>query len=159
MKNIKFTLFHKLFLLFITIITLTAGIAGFFIFNITKDIIIEKTQNILLIASDSKEQRINNFFEDKKSDYVIFINLIHEDLQNYFLQSEQKSDNVAGGRIENYFAQLIDTGEFTEIFLLDQDTGKILFSTDDSRIGKIDSNREYFTNGKIETYIQNFFYS
>ncbi|MCX6743151.1 MAG: HAMP domain-containing protein, partial [Candidatus Parcubacteria bacterium] len=159
MKKIKLTLFHKLLLVFIAIITLTAGVAGFFLFNITKEIIIEKTQNNLLIASDLKEQRINHFFEDKKSDYQVLTSLLNEDLRNYLLQLGQGSDNLIKNTSENYFTQLIKAGKFTEFFLLDKDTGKILFSTDESRIGKIESNREYFTNGKKDTYIQKFFYS
>lgn len=160
LKKIKFTLFHKLFLLFMAIFTLTAFVAGFFIFTITKEIIIEKTQNNLLIASNLKEQRINTFFTDEKFDYESFKSLILEDLINYFTLPSQAPDYLMSqNRIKNYLAKITASGLFTEIFLLDKDTGKILFSTDESRIGKIESNREYFTNGKKETYIQKFFYS
>jgi len=142
------------------IFTLTAFVAGFFIFTITKEIIIEKTQNNLLIASNLKEQRINTFFTDEKFDYESFKSLILEDLINYFTLPSQAPDYLMSqNRIKNYLAKITASGLFTEIFLLDKDTGKILFSTDESRIGKIESNREYFTNGKKETYIQKFFYS
>ncbi len=142
------------------IFTLTAIVAGFFILTITKEIIIEKTQNNLLIASNLKEQRINNFFTDEKSDYESFKSLILEDLINYLTLPSQAPDYLMSqNRIKNYLAKITASGSFTENFLLDKDTGKILFSTDESHIGKIESNREYFTNGKKETYIQKFFYS
>src|SRR3989339_536880 len=47
---------------------------------------------------------------------------------------------------------------FYELFILDP-SGKIIFSTDQTQKWKIKNDKNYFTKGKNETFVQDFYYS
>ncbi|HWP35499.1 MAG TPA: cache domain-containing protein, partial [Thermodesulfobacteriota bacterium] len=55
--------------------------------------------------------------------------------------------------------QVRRSGEFTEMFLLDPDDGRVLLSTDPDQEGKFKSDRPYFRNGRYGPYVQHIYYS
>lgn len=158
-RKVKFKLFHKLFLIFMAIFSLAVAIAGFFTYLQTKEIIIEKTQGNLLIASDLRHQGIDNFFHDKTADYNVLQTIINEDLITLINSADQNLQTAAEQKIAKYFKDFLNNGELTEIFIMDKDEGKVIYSTDKNNIGKIKTNREYFIEGKKNTHIQKFFFS
>ncbi|MCX6744407.1 MAG: ATP-binding protein [Candidatus Parcubacteria bacterium] len=141
------------------IFSLAVAIAGFFTYLQTKEIIIEKTQGNLLIASDLRHQGIDNFFHDKTADYNVLQTIINEDLITLINSADQNLQTAAEQKIAKYFKDFLNNGELTEIFIMDKDEGKVIYSTDKNNIGKIKTNREYFIEGKKNTHIQKFFFS
>ncbi|SHO52919.1 ATP-binding protein [Desulfopila aestuarii] len=61
--------------------------------------------------------------------------------------------------VEKHLRPALILGTFSELFLLEVPSGKILASTDPKQIGKMQGSREYFIKGQLGTHIQNIFYS
>ncbi|MBI4609046.1 MAG: GAF domain-containing protein, partial [Candidatus Rokubacteria bacterium] len=61
--------------------------------------------------------------------------------------------------LQQILDRLRTTGEFTEMFLVDAEQGKVLLSSDPEQEGKFKTDRPYFREGRERPFVQHIYYS
>src|SRR3989339_744624 len=100
-----------------------------------------------------KENQLRNLVKERIKD----IEFMRGDILFYELLKTNWANNEYVEEILKNKINLFNNN-FSEIFILDP-SGKIIFSTDQTQKWKIKNDKNYFTKGKNETFVQDFYYS
>ncbi|MBU1032446.1 cell wall metabolism sensor histidine kinase WalK [Patescibacteria group bacterium] len=160
-KNLK--LGSKLILIVGSLIVCSVAISGvIFYYNIAKNTLTERTVAQLESIIVLKENQLNFFAERSTEDIKGLAD--EKSLVNNFKKlqkayvSQEADGMVYSENIKQLFKERLAHKEsFIEFFALDLN-GKILTSTNETRVGKIRSNEIYFLHGIRGSYYQNFYY-
>ncbi len=143
----------KISLSFLIVGLILTSAAASILYIIAKDNLRKSIYNNLVTAVDSRTSHIEAFLENNKeiaiilAESVVFRNLLTASNKdtNYALKFSEARE-----RLKN--TEKADA-EIYEIFLLDK-RGKIIISSDESKIGLDKSNDAYFLGGSKATYIK-----
>ena len=110
----------------------------------------------LQIAANLKQQQIERWMDDRGADLAV-LSIDFALVDNLKDLREQKEESEAyRATYSDLFAQLTGflqrKSAFTELFVMDADSGITLLSTDLLREGESHSSKLYFEQGKQETY-------
>lgn len=108
----------------------------------------ERTEDQLNSIIILKVDQLNNFINERKDDVTVLANSI-----SIYLQNDNGNSSLNG--------YLMNTSElyryFNEFFIIEPG-GTIIFSTDETQIGKSKITENYFLFGSQDTYFQGFYY-
>jgi signal transduction histidine kinase len=154
----------KLALLFILLSVIPIIVMGWLAYHSRRKIIETRTINYLLSTNISKEAQLDRWIHDNVRSLEIAAN--DPDLKKEVAAetSSRRISNLAQldesrSALREHLSPFVEHGGFIELFILQAETGSVLFSTDSKQEGKILDSRPFFLQGKTKTYIANVYYS
>jgi signal transduction histidine kinase len=122
------------------------------------------TINHLTAVNQLKKTEIETWIEGNKNTLEIlarnpFFKIGFKDMVAHHDSGDESHCKLHLGLCNSYLCPVIQSGSYTELFILRISDGLILISTDPKQQGKFHENRPYFIEGMKGTYVQNVYYS
>jgi signal transduction histidine kinase len=151
-------------LFFILLAQLPVLLTGYLAYRIGRDALEKEISSFLVTVNLQKSSRISAWLTTAVGDLeYLATNPLYQDL----------SQSLAGGNDQSgrglkeshlamrnlYFLPVINKGVFNELFLLRPTDGTVILSSDIDQEGKSKRDQNYFEKGRLDTFVQNIFYS
>jgi len=150
--------------LFMLVSVLSTSILGYFSFQNSKSIIEKEIVSHLTSINILKESELKSWISDKKNSIELLAAspYFKDEFAEMIVQHDPENPVhllMHKALKEGYFFPFIERENFTELFIIRQDDGIVLISTDNKQEGKYKADMLYFIHGKTETFVQNVYYS
>ncbi len=144
---------------FLLLALITASVGPILAFTLSRNALQNSIRDRLKTASTLKEEELNRWVSDREQDVLFLAQLSTvktpaEALLNNAETEPAFQDSYA--ELSDFLANILDqNSELSEIFILTNVGGKIVLSTDPNREGEYHVTDTYFTEGRLDTYVQN----
>jgi hypothetical protein len=139
-------------------------LTAFLSFRNSRDAIEHIAIDHLVSVNEMKKMKIGTWVEDNVQTIEILAGnpFFTRDL------TQKPDDHSVSGSVfgkdyidvcQSYFCPLLQTGKFSELFIMRIPDGLVQVSSDPFQEGKYHENRPYFIEGTKETFVQNVYYS
>ncbi len=137
------------------------SVVGTFIYRQGEDALRARVFDQLETVARLKSQQIEEWVTDRQHDVTQPASIHVFQRQAAILRAQEglAQGKAAYQEIRQILERLRSTGEFTEMFLLDPDRGRVLISTDPEQEGKFKSDRPYLREGRTGPFVQHVYYS
>ncbi|MBU0595702.1 PAS domain S-box protein, partial [Candidatus Bipolaricaulota bacterium] len=163
---------HKLSLAFVVLISLPVVLLGYFLFRVAADTIEHQTLDHLASINQVKASEFGRWLSDNELRLELLSQrpLVRDGLAILVAKHRivyHSADPVLRAAHEQEHERLladhlrppVREGGFTEVLILDPETGEVLLSTDRSQEGMYRDSDPYFVEGRRATYTQDPYYS
>ncbi|PCI20160.1 hypothetical protein COB64_02515 [Candidatus Wolfebacteria bacterium] len=131
-------------------------IGGIIYYFITRQAIEERIVAQLESITILKENQLNNFISEEMDDVIVLSS--DEALLNNLINFNTYQKDEHKEAIQDILINKLQIDrDFLEFFIMDFE-GKVVISTDPLQEGKIKYSEHYFREGKIEVFVQSFYY-
>jgi signal transduction histidine kinase len=154
----------KLSLFFVLISLISIFILGYLSYDNSKAAIENEVQKHLTATNMLKESEIERWLNDNKNMLELLAKNTYfvDELQNEMTahdSTDAEHMKIHSSIINEILMPGIISGGFFEFFIIRPGDGLVLISTDEKQEGKYQSDKPFFINGKVRTFIQNVYYS
>jgi len=157
----KKSLMARLVSYFLLLSLVIVGLVGYIGFDQAREALKQSIFDRLNAAVILKEDLLNNWVEEHRHTLLFIAQLPDLQAQAKILSSYEESTpeyQAAHTSLSKYLAIIVaNEPDLEEIFILSDTGGKILVSTDKSQEGEYRVKASYFTQGQLDTFVQNIY--
>ncbi len=137
------------------------SVVGMFIYRQGKEALRARVLDQLETVVRLKSRQIEEWQRDRQHDVTqpASIHVFQQQAAILRARAGSAQGEAAYQELRQILERLRSTGEFTEMFLLSPDRGRVLVSTDPEQEGKFKSDRPYFREGRTGPFVQHVYYS
>lgn len=152
----------KLLIYFLLIAIVPLSVIGYIAYETGRRSIIEHAKSHLESVAILKEQEIRNLVEHLKHTVLWLV----KDRETIYDANSMNTHTVGSLEYKKVhdslvyeFRRIVDIGHFSAIFILDNESGKVIASSDNFWEGQFKENEPYFIQGKKGIFISDTFFS
>jgi signal transduction histidine kinase/DNA-binding NarL/FixJ family response regulator len=152
----KKSLMARLVSYFLLLSLATVGLVAYIAYVRAREALRQSVFDQLSAAATLKEDELNRWVDDQRQEVLFIASLPEVRSQAELILSDKGPDPSAYAFLADYLASVIASKPaLQEIFILTDVGGQIILSTDKSHEGAYRVSDNYFTQGRLGTYVQN----
>jgi GAF domain-containing protein/HAMP domain-containing protein len=159
MKFLKKSLMARLVIYFLLLSVAVIGLVGHITFIRAREALKQAAFNRLSAIATLKEGELNRWIDDQRQDLLFISQLTEVRDQAEILLSYEPTEpeyQDAYASLSKYLLFIVATkADLQDISILTNVGGKIVVSTDKAREGEYRVTSSFFTQGRLDTYVQN----